>query len=176
MVQIGPTVLITTSTRPSDKSRILCKLLRHVIPNSEYINRGKRNLDQVHDYALEIDAEYIILISSRGNEVGKLKIYTQNQDAYVLQKGYLEIHEFIDHRILGFKRIPARGPLSCPRSLRSLNPLVMDFMEKYFKIDYDTKNKLWLMIDQVSDSTYIRFVDALTQKKFAMIQVKYKTR
>jgi hypothetical protein len=175
MVQREPKTLITTSIRGSEASRILCKVLRHITPHSIYFKRGRTNIDQLIQFALSNDIEYIVLIHSKGNQASQIKVHSREGDNYILQNHYLEIFEFIDPKIFNYGRLPAKGPLSCPGSIRLLNPSLLEFFEKYFALEIKKSlNELWFVLDVNSNLNYVQFVDALTQKRFTMLTLKYR--
>lgn len=176
MVHKEPKTLITTSIRGSEASKILCKVLRHITPHSTYFKRGRTNIDQLIQFALADNFEYIVLIHSRGNQASQINVHSRKGETYILENHYIEIFEFIDPKIFNFGRLPAKGPLSCPSPTRNLNPDLVGFFEKYFSLSVTNheKNELWFVLDVNSNLNYIQFIDALTQKRFAMLTVKYR--
>jgi hypothetical protein len=60
-------MIITTSRRPSGRSRRLCKELESVIPLSEYVLRGKKGLRELITLSEEKGAERLVIITSKGD-------------------------------------------------------------------------------------------------------------
>ena len=171
-----PSIIITTSHRPSDQARMLAKLFNHIIPNSTYENRGSKNEQMLFDYALEHKAKNLLLLQSRGNLVSRVLAYEVNGSEIKQSTAYLKIYQFIDPKIYGWKDLPARGPLSISLEGRILNTPLVDFMEKYLSLQIGKKTELWLMLDISQGTTFMQFTDALTMKPFAFLRVALKQR
>lgn len=60
-------MIITTSRRPSGRSRRLCKELESVIPLSEYVLRGKKGLRELLTLSEEKGAERLVIVTSKGD-------------------------------------------------------------------------------------------------------------
>ncbi len=61
-------ILITTTRRPSQRTRSFVRDLYHVIPNAIRRNRGKTSLEDLNEIALKLGAERILIIGTeRGN-------------------------------------------------------------------------------------------------------------
>ena len=67
--------MITTSRRPTDLIRSMCRDLSNSIPNLIRINRGKMSLDQVTEKALELDADRVVLVDRWKMGTGKISLY-----------------------------------------------------------------------------------------------------
>lgn len=174
MGQNRPKIMITTSHDPVDQSRRFCKVLSHIIPNSFVFNRGNRNLDAIHLISMENLADYVYFVHSKEQRVHKLVITKIYADKLEKIGSELEILQYIDHKIFGFDRLPASGPLSTSLLARQENRELLDYFDKYFQLEFDKKNQIWLMldVDTNKNTTYIAFVDALTQNKFFFAEVK----
>ena len=171
-----PSIIITTSHRPSDQARMLARLCNHIIPNSTYENRGSKNEQMVFDFALERNAKFLLLLQSKGNTVSRVLTYELNGVEIQQSDSYLKIYQFIDPKIYGWKDLPARGPLSISLEGRVLDVPLVDFMEKYLSLQIGKKSELWLMLDKSQDTTFMQFTDALTMKPFAFLKVALKQR
>ncbi len=61
-------ILITTTRRPSQRTRSFVRDLYHVIPNAIRRNRGKMSLEDVNEVALKLGAERVLVVGTkRGN-------------------------------------------------------------------------------------------------------------
>lgn len=67
-------ILITTSRRPTDQIRSMCRDLSNSIPNLIRVNRGKMSLDQVAEKALELEADRIFLVDRWNMGSGKISL------------------------------------------------------------------------------------------------------
>lgn len=179
MNQFKP-VLITTSGKPSDSTRQFSRLLGHIIPNSTYITRGKKTFNEILDLGFEKQAEFILILNNHRNRIGRIHVVERQKQTYKVVSEYLEIMQFIDHKIFGFQKIPARGPISCPVHTSHYQPKIYSFFEKYFRLQYNVKTDVWLMADQQDDQDkknhplLIHLQDALSQKRFAMFKVRHR--
>ncbi|MHA2252867.1 MAG: hypothetical protein ACXAD7_21065 [Candidatus Kariarchaeaceae archaeon] len=174
MVLKGPITLITTSHNPSESARSFCKILKHVIPNSFYYPRGSNSLSVLHTVAIESRANQLLQIQSKGKQLSKMKIFEVHINSLHELPTYLQFKQFIDHKIFGWKRLPAQGPLSFTKESRKRGPELIDFLETHFSLEYEKKNPLWLMIDMNKKRTYIQFIDALTMRRFMFAEIQLK--
>ena len=168
-------IIITTTHKASDESRSLSKLLEHIIPNATYIPRGSKNIDEILLISLEADAEYIFVCHSKGNKVTEIKFYLIVEDQLKLLDRYMKIYEYIDYKIFGWPTMPEKGPLSVSREVRNVNPEIIDFMEKMFRLEVGLKTRLWLLVDTDKYEGYLQFVDALTVKPFTHLRISIKS-
>jgi len=61
-------ILITTTRRPSRRTRSFVRDLYHVLPNAIRRNRGKMSLEDLNELALQSGAERVLVVgTSRGN-------------------------------------------------------------------------------------------------------------
>jgi len=68
-------ILLTTSRRPTERIRTLCRELAHVIPNAVRVNRGKLSLDGVAERALEFGADHVIIIDRWKGGPGEIQFF-----------------------------------------------------------------------------------------------------
>ncbi|MHA2501363.1 MAG: hypothetical protein ACXAE3_00635 [Candidatus Kariarchaeaceae archaeon] len=168
MDQQGPRVLITTSNNPSEQARRFAKVLNHILPGSRLVNRGNQSISALHQRALEEIYDYIYIIHSKHNRVDRLIVLKTYLDKLLPEGKILKINQFIDHKVLGFHKLPEKGPLSTSLEVRQLNPELMDYLETYFGVIYGEKLPLWLAVDpsEHRHTAYVVMIDAMTQKKF----------
>jgi rRNA maturation protein Rpf1 len=62
-------MIITTSRRPSTRSRHVCKELNDVIPLSRYIVRGKKGMRELIQSSVEKGADRILVVHAAGDMV-----------------------------------------------------------------------------------------------------------
>jgi len=61
-------ILITTTRRPSRRTRSFVRDLYHVLPNSNRRNRGKMSLEDLNELAIKIGADRVVIVGTqRGN-------------------------------------------------------------------------------------------------------------
>ncbi len=68
-------ILITTSRRPSRRTRTFAKELVRVIPNSIKINRGKMSLDDLKEYMIRRGYTRLIIINTKKGNPSQLIFY-----------------------------------------------------------------------------------------------------
>jgi hypothetical protein len=62
-------MIITTSRRPSTRSRQVCRELKDVIPLSRYIVRGKKGMRELIQKSVEKGSDRILVVHSAGDMV-----------------------------------------------------------------------------------------------------------
>ncbi len=75
-------ILITTSRRPTRRTRSLCNDLARVIPGAVRINRGKLSLEGVALRAIELGADRIILVSVYKGNPGKMHFFEVSSETF----------------------------------------------------------------------------------------------
>ena len=68
-------ILLTTSRRPTRRTRTLCQDFARSIPNVVRINRGKLSLDGIAERALELNADRVIVVDRWKGGPGKIKLF-----------------------------------------------------------------------------------------------------
>lgn len=169
-------LLITTTNKPVDQSRMLGKLLNQVIPDSAYITRGKRNISQIISYAIENGFVQILIIGSREGYVDQINFYDRIGDTFDHNPLFIKIYEFIDPKIFNQSKIIFHGPLSTSLETRAENPELIDLLGKYFKLQFSEKSKLWMMLDDKTKYSYIQMIDATNMRRFALLKLSVKKR
>ena len=168
--------MITTTNKPTDQARILGKLLNQVISNSNYITRGKNNIAQIISQSLKQNFDKILIICSKEGYVDQLNFYDRVGNSFEHNPFFIKIYEFSDPKIFNQKDIIFHGPLSTSLETRVENPELLDLLEKYFNITFSEKSKLWLMLDNKGNYSYIQMVDATNMKRFALLKLSVKKR
>jgi rRNA maturation protein Rpf1 len=169
-----PKVMITTSRRPAEQTRIFSKALQFILPNSFIFARGNANEEKVHITAMQELVDFVYFIYSREQRVDRIVIMKVYEDKLIEIAPQLKIHQYIDHKIYGFHDLPERGPVSTDLITRTYRKQLMDYFEQYWFLEFGKKNPIWMAIDVVEGrkSTYVALIDALTQKKFFFAEVE----
>ncbi len=68
-------ILLTTSRRPTRRTRTLCQDFARSVPNLVRINRGKLNRDGIAERALELNADRVIVLDRWKGGPGKIKFF-----------------------------------------------------------------------------------------------------
>ena len=76
------TVLITTSRRPTRRTRSLCNDLARAIPGAIKVNRGKMSIKDVAAKTLELNANAAIIISVYRGNPGKIWFLQVTEHSY----------------------------------------------------------------------------------------------
>ncbi len=69
-------IVISTSRKPSQRTRSLCKELQIMLPNALYIQRGKSNFDELLKKSEQEKAPLLLLIGERDGNPGSLDLYS----------------------------------------------------------------------------------------------------
>ncbi len=72
-------VVISTSRRPSHRTRSLCKELQLVLPSAHYLQRGKRSFEEVLQASREAEGHLLLMVGERDGNPGSLALYLVNQ-------------------------------------------------------------------------------------------------
>ncbi len=67
-------MLITTSRKPSQRTRTFCRGLERVL-NSRYVNRGKMSLRDIFLMAIEMGANRVVVISEKDGNPNGMEVY-----------------------------------------------------------------------------------------------------
>ncbi|MEM1639322.1 MAG: ribosomal biogenesis protein [Desulfurococcaceae archaeon] len=73
-------ILVTTSRRPSPKSRSFIKDLVSIIPYAQKINRGHKSLVELAFEARKLGYRYILIVSDRRGNPSKISIYEVREE------------------------------------------------------------------------------------------------
>ncbi len=75
--------MITTSRRPTRRTRSFCKDLQVALPNAIRVNRGKMSLSDVALRALELGADRIILVSVYKGNPGRIRFFKVSSSEFI---------------------------------------------------------------------------------------------
>jgi U3 small nucleolar ribonucleoprotein protein IMP4 len=73
-------VLLTTSRKPTQNIRTICKDISYIFPNIVRINRGKLSLEGIAEKALELDVEKVMIIDRWERGMGKIGFFEIKQN------------------------------------------------------------------------------------------------
>jgi U3 small nucleolar ribonucleoprotein protein IMP4 len=76
-------LLLTTSRRPTPRTRTFCRGLARSIPNVVRINRGKLSLDGIVEKSLELNANHVIIVDRWKGGPGKIEFFKIEQEGLV---------------------------------------------------------------------------------------------
>ncbi len=82
------TYIVTTSHRPSRRTRSFAKDFSRILPGGVRINRGKKTLRDLFYDALELKAKRIVIIGERKGNPGLMRFYVPGE------RGLIGISEF----------------------------------------------------------------------------------
>ena len=68
-------ILITTSRRPSKRTRTLIRDFLHVIPGAVRVNRGKKSLQDLRQDAVKFGLDRVLIVGERKGNPGLLRFY-----------------------------------------------------------------------------------------------------
>lgn len=156
-------VLVTTSLKPTSDSRRLQKILSHILVRSERVSRGRLNFEEIHNRALQIQANYVFIIShDRAEHLLRVHIFSVSAKRMQKEPIYLEISEVIDHLIYGWEQLPGRPPLSTGGDFEAEYPDLTKILVKYFEMKLYEKTELWVAGNSTEHGTYLQCIDQLT--------------
>ncbi len=69
-------IVISTSRKPSQRTRTLCKELQILLPSALYIQRGKSNFEELLRHSGQVKARLLLLIGEREGNPGSLDLYS----------------------------------------------------------------------------------------------------
>lgn len=81
MRSVSPTqIVISTSRKPSQRTRSLCKELQILLPEAVYIQRGKSSFERLLQDSEGEKAQLLLLIGERSGNPGRLDLYQLEDD------------------------------------------------------------------------------------------------
>ncbi|MDO5850862.1 MAG: hypothetical protein Q4Q23_00035 [Methanobacteriaceae archaeon] len=144
-------MLITTSRKPSQKTRRFSQILRHIF-NIEYINRGKTSMNKLMIHAKNMDVTKIIIVSELRGNPSHIDIFDISDNDPILSLNISVNLPDTKNRV----KIK-RDDLSFKNSISDL-----DCLSEIFDIkkEDETKNLTNCMcIDSVNDKITISFIE-----------------
>ena len=141
-------MLITTSRKPSGRTRSFCQDLGHVL-NAKYVNRGKMSFRDVLIKATSLGFQEIAIVSQIKGNPSKIEIYNENSELLLFLK--------ITVSLLDLKGKINSNALSIRCEIEELkNPLIdiLDIPE-----ENSDKNLIWVKNGEGENKAIIEFYD-----------------
>ncbi|MEM1537523.1 MAG: hypothetical protein QXK12_03245 [Candidatus Nezhaarchaeales archaeon] len=118
-------VYITTSLRPTRRVRSFCKDLRVGLGDAIYVNRGKKNFEEVVLEALKHGAKSILVVNTRKGNPGRVDLYriTNNEARLIVS--------IVCSGIKLLREMKIKPPLKAIKSVRlTVDPNASDELKK----------------------------------------------
>jgi len=128
-------ILLTTSRRPTGRTRTFCNDLERSVPNLTRINRGKLGLDGIAEKALELDADRVAIVNQWKGGLGKIGLFEAGASGLVPSPPLIYIRSMRLRREFGAKIKPVRSLVisTTPRDSSEIERLAEAF-SKFFRI------------------------------------------
>ncbi|MEN6329494.1 MAG: Brix domain-containing protein [Methanobacteriaceae archaeon] len=142
-------MLITTSRKPSQRTRSFGRTLGRVLP-ARYLNRGKMSLREVFLKAKELGFEFVIVISERDGNPNRLEFFKSNEESEA-------------HILITADLSPPSGKTQTKHlSFRCDEPELADFFSSFLKIksnNNQNSNLIWIKQADHAQRTVMEFYD-----------------
>lgn len=134
-------ILITTSRRPTDLIRSICRDLSNSIPELIRVNRGKMSLDQVAEKALELEADRVVLLDRWNLGLGSISLFMLDSSELIIFPPVMFLSEVRLRRDIGKKkRFRASVVTFEPNSLPKIEKFAR-YLSKFFSLPIVTPNE-----------------------------------
>ncbi|MHA1583005.1 MAG: hypothetical protein ACTSYM_11010 [Candidatus Baldrarchaeia archaeon] len=157
------TVLITTSRRPTRRTRSLCNDLVKVIPGAVKVNRGKMNIKDVAAKTLELNANTAIIISVYRGNPGKIWFLQVTEHSYrwvppdILLAGVKLQREFGYFKLPPFRKLAVIVPEETKDELEKLAKALSNILK--VPLIYTSMDHKELLKQQAKDFDIVLYVD-----------------
>lgn len=74
-------IAISTSRKPSQRTRSFCKELQFLLPRASYIQRGKSNFEELLERSDEVKARLLLVVGEREGNPGSFSLYSMKDPA-----------------------------------------------------------------------------------------------
>jgi U3 small nucleolar ribonucleoprotein protein IMP4 len=128
-------MLITTSRKPSGRTRSFCQSLSHVL-NAKYVNRGKMSFRDVLVRSWELGFQKIALVSQIKGNPSKIEIYDE--------KGEMLLFLKITVSLLNLKGKVNSDAISIRCEIEELKNPLMDILNIPESKEHSNKNIIWV--------------------------------
>ena len=122
---------MTTSRKPSPRTRTFCKDFARVFPHSVYSSRGKASLDSVIEKARELGKEFIAIVFETNGNPSKIEFIKVSEDSWDWAKSLQLTGVSLSREISG-KKIEIPTDLSISGKSKQLE----EFLVEVFGLDY----------------------------------------
>jgi len=166
------TILITTSRRPTRRTRSLCNDLVKVIPGAIKVNRGKMSIKDVTAKTLELNANAAIIISVYRGNPGKIWFLQVTEHSYgwvppdILLAGVKLQREFGYFKVPPFRKLAITVAEEAENQLKKLAKTLSDILKVpliYVKTNYNE-----LLEQQTKDFDVLLYISDDPQFKAAI--------
>jgi U3 small nucleolar ribonucleoprotein protein IMP4 len=141
-------MLITTSRKPSGRTRSFCQDLGHVL-NAKYVNRGKMSFRDVLIKAASLGFQEIAIVSQIKGNPSKIEIYNENSELLLFLK--------ITVSLLDLKGKINSNALSIRCEIEELKNPLMDILN--IPEENSDKNLIWVKNGEGENKAIIEFYD-----------------
>ncbi|OEC87431.1 MULTISPECIES: Brix domain-containing protein [Methanobacterium] len=154
-------MLITTSRKPSSRTRSFCQDLSHVL-NAKYVNRGKMSFRDVLLKSAALGFHETAVVSQIKGNPSKIEIYNENSELLLFLK--------ITVSLLNLKGKINSDALSIRCEIEELKNPISDIL----KIPYGNSNKnlIWVKKGEGENKAIIEFYDKEGSVRDPRIYVK----
>lgn len=174
--------LITTSRRPTRRTRSFCKDLQRVLPSAFRVNRGKMNLIDIALKALELNVNRVILVSVFKGNPGRIHFFSVSNDSFaeipplINIRGVKLLREFRRWRLLRASSLIV-APMHGDENLLRFSSALANALnvEVRFPINFDVfpDDTAFLKVELSGDDQYnLCFVDKFNVPIGPLIRVK----
>jgi len=110
-------MLLTTSRKPSQRTRSFCQKLKRAI-GCPYINRGKMNIQEILQKTIEHKESTVAIVSEKRGNPSKITFYNINGE----QIGYMTINVAIPKKLETEPTMNIKGAIENIKPLKKLIP------------------------------------------------------
>ncbi len=141
-------MLITTSRKPSGRTRSFCQSMAHVL-NAKYVNRGKMSFRDVLIKATSLGFQKIAIVSQIKGNPSKIEIYDENGEMLLFLK--------ITVSLLNLKGKVNSDALSMRCDIEELKKPLIDIMNIHE--GNSNRNLIWVKEGEGENKAILEFYD-----------------
>lgn len=141
-------MLITTSRKPSSRTRSFCQDLSHVL-NAKYVNRGKMSFREVLLKSATLGFQETAVVSQIKGNPSKIEIYNESGDLLLFLK--------ITVSLLNLKGKINSDAISIRCEIEELKDPLMDILK--IPEENSNKNLIWVKTGEGENKAIIEFYD-----------------
>lgn len=141
-------MLITTSRKPSSRTRSFCQDLSHVL-NAKYVNRGKMSFREVLLKSATLGFQETAVVSQIKGNPSKIEIYNEKGDLLLFLK--------ITVSLLNLKGKINSDAISIRCEIEELKDPLMDILK--IPEENSNKNLIWVKTGEGENKAIIEFYD-----------------
>lgn len=141
-------MLITTSRKPSSRTRSFCQDMSHVL-NAKYVNRGKMSFREVLLKSATLGFQETAVVSQIKGNPSKIEIYNESGDLLLFLK--------ITVSLLNLKGKINSDAISIRCEIEELKDPLMDILK--IPEENSNKNLIWVKTGEGENKAIIEFYD-----------------